>query len=37
MEDKRNGGKKSTPEPKQEMSSEEVDVIAQAIEGIKDL
>jgi len=37
MEDKRNGGKKLTPEPKQEMSSEEVDVIAQAIEGIKDL
>jgi polyribonucleotide nucleotidyltransferase len=38
MEEKRNGGKKSKPTPKQEeMSSEEVDVIAQAIEGIKNL
>jgi hypothetical protein len=37
MEEKRSGNKPKKPEPKQEMSAEEVDVIAQAIEGIKDL
>ena len=36
LEDKKNGGPKK-PEPKPEMSAAEVDVIAQAIEGIKNL
>jgi len=37
LEDKRNGNKKTPKTPKAEMSKEEVDVIAQAIEGIKNL
>ena len=39
MEEKRGGGKKATKEEEKrsEMSSEEIDVIAQAIEGIKNL
>jgi len=36
LEDRKNGGPKKS-EPKPEMSAEEVDVIAQAIEGIKNL
>lgn len=37
LEDKKNGIKAKKPEPAVEMSAEEVDVIAQAIEGIKNL
>ncbi len=38
LEERKKSGKKSDPpKPKQEMSAEEVDVIAQAIEGIKNL
>ena len=35
--DKKDGGKKEKKAPKTEMSDEEIDVIAQAIEGIKNL
>lgn len=37
QEDKKNGRKKANESPQPEMSAEEVDVIAQAIEGIKNL